>query len=231
MSKNLYIIGTCHLDFHGPEKLNKLLNELQPDLIAVEGLEDDTNRRIKWDLDKILLDIKNKIPDMTEIQLEITEKILKVFGSIIGYEVTEVKKYTQNNKIPIIYVDKDCIDSETVNTTLYNVYLDGYVALFNNLYSDFDCKDYELTLNLFIRHISGLFRLFRSVYSFMSSDEVYKREEREEYMFNKIKELLVSGPSNIVLICGASHMDSLNGMFQSPDYREYKIKTYDLIFA
>lgn len=37
--KKIHIIGTCHIDFNGPDNLYKLIEELQPDMVAVEGLK------------------------------------------------------------------------------------------------------------------------------------------------------------------------------------------------
>lgn len=88
--------------------------------------------------------------------------------------------------------------------------------LFNDICinQEINYDDYEFILNRFIEGIRSLIRINR-FFRFAKSNALneikleLKMEERNNYIFDKVKSLLKLH-SNIILICGEAYMHSIN---------------------
>ncbi len=112
-NENLYLIGTVHIDLDGPKRLEGLLTQISPDLIALE---------FHKDREALVQERKNINPKEEERQ---TDEILAEAGlsltpeqrrvildggrdmnSVIGYEFNVSKAYTDANpKSKLEYID------------------------------------------------------------------------------------------------------------------------------
>lgn len=234
-------MGTCHLDINGPVNLYKLIAQINPNIVAIEGLNPEFIGPIndKWNYDEILTRIKIKIPNMTESQYKLTEKLIKEITALMGYELRIVEKYTKDNNIPIEYIDKDCINNDTINYILEE-YINTYVALFNKycISQEIDYNNnnqYQSVLDKFteeIRNTMLYFRFLRKMGINWNHEMIDKLKfvERDEYMFNKLLSL-IENYSNIMLVCGSNHMNSIYDMFKKQNSELYKLETYDLFMT
>lgn len=102
-NKQLYVIGTCHVDLKGPKRLEALLREISPDIIALEFHKD---REISLKKKKGFLDREDKemeeilkksgIP-LTPKQKKIILEISRKFNSLTGYEFTTSRNYADTH--------------------------------------------------------------------------------------------------------------------------------------
>jgi len=103
-NENLYLIGTNHIDLDGPKRLEGLLRQISPDVVALEFHKDN---------EAMMEQIKSVDPEeeekkieelFTEAGLSVTPKQKKTMlegtmaiRDVTGYEVTTSKAYTDAN--------------------------------------------------------------------------------------------------------------------------------------
>lgn len=112
-NKNLYLIGTVHTDLEGPRRLEGLLKDISPDIIALEFHKD--RESLIEQRKSITPEEEEKETDnvLREIGLSLTPKQRKVMleggrdiCSVMGYEFHVSKAYTSENpKSRLEYID------------------------------------------------------------------------------------------------------------------------------
>ncbi len=109
-NKNLYLVGTVHLDIRGPKRLENLLREISPDIIALEHNKDRGDLKIlrkaaeveERELYQMLDEAGLKIN--TEQRNTLMQSI-RFMENISGYELKTCKKYSEINKKALDYID------------------------------------------------------------------------------------------------------------------------------
>lgn len=112
-NENLYLIGTVHYDLDGPKRLERLLTQISPDVIALEfhkDLEDLMQERKNLDRKE---EEKQVDESLKECGLLMTLKQKRAFlygqrdiNSVIGYEHKVSKAHTDANpKSRLEYID------------------------------------------------------------------------------------------------------------------------------
>lgn len=221
-SINFHIIGTIHNDFTAPTKLSELIEEINPDIILSEGLDEhDNNHKTNWEFIEMLPKIKSKFLDLNEYQIIFIEKLLKKIDSVFGYEHMSAKNYSKINNIPLEYIDKPCISDNFINNDLPDYHIDMIIFILNKMdsflkiSSDNNELELETLYNEFIetqKSILKLTRFFRNISSIECSElyNSFNIDEREEYFYNKIINIFNSNLySNILFICGNYHVDRI----------------------
>ena len=109
-NRRMVLIGTCHVDPSGPQRLEEALRTLQPSHLAAEISEDrlreEVRERFRREYDRfesIMLEDKGIIlaPDMEEKLKERYE----AFDALSNYEFHAVKGYAHEHGLPISYID------------------------------------------------------------------------------------------------------------------------------
>ncbi len=112
-NKNLYLIGTAHIDLKGPQRLEGLLKRISPDIVALEFHRD---REFLIEKRKsVSPEVEEKETDdvLREVGLNLTPKQRKTMleggreiTSIMGYEFTVCRDYVHANpKLKLKYID------------------------------------------------------------------------------------------------------------------------------
>jgi pheromone shutdown protein TraB len=232
MSKTLHLIGTCHVDPDGAYKLHVILKQIEPDVIAVEYLDRGTrdNRRINFNYTEILSAIRSQIIDMTESQFGFTQRFIKEIGLCLGYEITTVENYAKDHDIYVHCIDKDCLDNNTLNDTLKNTLVELYVYLFKeyakmNININHDEEvEYKKFRDKFIEALKEILMLSESLLKSENTlNEKFKMRKRNNYISNKLKEILRSS-SNVAFVGGFAHIYSLQYMFDKEKDVEIKVQ-------
>lgn len=127
-NKNLYLIGTVHTDIEGPRRLEGLLRDISPDIIALEfhkDREDLTNLRKsseeeERETDQVLNEIGLILtPEQRSTFLEGG----RIISSVMGYELRTCRKYTQENpKTRLKFIDLSIFKNGKQE------FIDGYTA-------------------------------------------------------------------------------------------------------
>lgn len=102
----LYLVGTHHLDFKGPERLEKFLGFVRPDTIGLEPMVENYHRRIQ-DHDQIKsqkLLLRFMLKD--QYGSEATENIVK-YLDVLGYELWVPTKFSgENSGVTLVHCDE-----------------------------------------------------------------------------------------------------------------------------
>jgi hypothetical protein len=108
MIKSLYLCGTVHLDLAGPERLEKVLEVVKPDCIAVESypeLSQDVLEKRKeiagLDEKAISQKIKDRFGTIEGIRIDSASAIL----NCAGYEIWTPFEYAKKNDIQIVQIE------------------------------------------------------------------------------------------------------------------------------
>jgi len=117
-NENLYLIGTIHTDLGGPERLEGLLNQISPEIVALEFSE-DRMERMEGIKNMSLEEGEKEIDDLImEIGLSVTSKqkkamldVRKITHSVYSYEFYTSKSYTDKNpNSKLEYIDLPLLD-------------------------------------------------------------------------------------------------------------------------
>lgn len=110
-NQNLYLIGTVHIDLEGSRRLEGLLKNISPNIVALEFSKDreksmKSNRTPKEEereTDKMLDEVGLKL---TAKQRKTISEIGEISKSLIGFELRTCRDYVQENpKIRLEYID------------------------------------------------------------------------------------------------------------------------------
>ncbi|MBW3020417.1 hypothetical protein KY334_03910 [Candidatus Woesearchaeota archaeon] len=102
-NSNLYLIGTCHGDPKGKERLNRALNRLNPDILTIEYNDEAYNSK-KPQIKELVNVLENAFYDVGLGQ-EYQESKEAFNQSINPFELDVLKNYSIENNIPLHYID------------------------------------------------------------------------------------------------------------------------------
>ena len=111
VNKNLYLIGTVHVDLEGQRRLEGLLNRISPDIIALEFNEDRENlTELKWSPEEEEREMEKMVAKLdlalTPNQRKTILECGRIMNSVMGYELRTCKEYIQKNpKTRLEYID------------------------------------------------------------------------------------------------------------------------------
>ncbi|MEK6758073.1 MAG: hypothetical protein AABX88_03000 [Nanoarchaeota archaeon] len=98
MRERLTLIGTNHKDIRGCDRLTKLLNHINPEIITLEFTEDRVNEREKT-VDLIYNELKKK-----SIDEELLDEWFEIYSKS-PYEFKTCEQYSKEKKVPLYYID------------------------------------------------------------------------------------------------------------------------------
>ena len=110
----IYLIGTNHVDLHGPQRLNLALEEIVPDIVLAEGDFNKDHARINY------LGFLRNFLRTYHIEEELAQAVIEK-QKRLGYESAISKKYTETHgkkfdylkdKIPTPNVQKLKVDAK-----------------------------------------------------------------------------------------------------------------------
>lgn len=129
-NKNLYLIGTVHIDLKGPQRLEGLLKLIGPDTVALEFHKDREHLIEKRK--KVNPEVEDRETDdvLREVGLPLTPKQRKTMfeggreiTSVMGYEFTVCRDYTRANpKSKLKYIDISIFENGVKE------FKEGYIA-------------------------------------------------------------------------------------------------------
>jgi len=94
----VYLIGTLHTDYlYGPEKLEKMYQDLAPDVLLTELNEADLGIKDK------MVDALKKVENVSEFREEFLDFI--EFAKCCGWEPQFNKDYGNRNRLPVHLID------------------------------------------------------------------------------------------------------------------------------
>ena len=105
MAKIIHLIGTCHIDIDGEQKLNTLLTKLSPNVITLEH-----NSKLiitKKECQEMSNNIISSLNPSNEIESQFIHDAIKSFGQVLGYEYKTCQKYVCDNNILLLSIEKD----------------------------------------------------------------------------------------------------------------------------
>lgn len=96
----LYLVGTHHLDFQGPERLKKFLGFVRPDTIGLESTIEEAQRRIKDHESVASQSLLLKLMLKSQYGSDSAENITKYLNMLgyetwVPYEFANIKKETK----------------------------------------------------------------------------------------------------------------------------------------
>jgi hypothetical protein len=129
-NKNLYLIGTAHIDLKGPQRLERLLKRISPDIVALEFHKD--RESLIEERKSVSPEVEEKETDdvLREVGLSLTPKQRKTMlvsgreiTSVMGYEFTVCRDYAHANpKSRLEYIDISIFENGV------NEFKEGYIA-------------------------------------------------------------------------------------------------------
>jgi hypothetical protein len=228
--KEIFLIGTSHIDIKGPQRINKILEEEKPDIVTVEfPMEDLENaEKLKEYIKKSLLLIKysaRKIPFTPFTQAEIIkfnkDTLIKYF-SILNYELFTAKEYCDKNKIQLLCIDSKEYSDKVCGEISKN-FKEKTLLHFNRIN--------PRMLELSIKHFQ---EISDNSYSWKKPEKIPKEDktmllERNKHM---IKEILKIKNKKIIHISGAAHIfENSPNMYEMLKQINKKVKRIKLIDA
>ncbi|NIM47182.1 MAG: hypothetical protein GTN40_03425 [Candidatus Aenigmarchaeota archaeon] len=200
----LYLLGTKHGDFRGPERLRKFFQVIKPTVVGLEatmeGFRKDTEFRRRLSDPKYFArtmnDIKAALPNAN---IETAQLILKNYA----YESVETDKYTASTGAKLVHCDEpyEIVEFENWGTRLVDTFHNVLMASPNELTAETE-RTYSnpniLTFNMLtlvriagrdrfteaklreqegmILYVGGLFHIFGNYHSpFYGKGNLYER--------------------------------------------------------
>ena len=102
----LTLIGTAHFDINGYNRLGKLLQKFNPDIIGIEETKEDSIETS--DLVRRLTDKKTFLEALKNLQKKFPDsnpETLKLWLSSVNYEQRAVDDHSASKNIPVFYCD------------------------------------------------------------------------------------------------------------------------------
>lgn len=231
---NIYLIGTAHVSGESINRVECAINEIDPDLVAVE-LDKDRFMGIinsgSGDEHTNKVDIL-KIIKEGNIGLFLVHTILANFQKDIGDKFgikpgSEMKKAVD---LAIIYNKPVSLIDRPVNITLKRVLksmtLKEKLNLLRDILSDDDSIDVdEKSLNEMVNNAEDLVQLLKEV-----SPTIYKVlvDERDQYMAKNLFEIS-KGKEKIVAVVGAGHLKGIANYLKLLEKNEIDIDLNELM--
>ncbi|MDO8460404.1 MAG: TraB/GumN family protein [Nanoarchaeota archaeon] len=134
--KNLYLVGTVHIDIEGPRRLEGILRDISPDTLALESHKDRENlvslRKSPEEEEREIDQILNETGlTLTPKQKSIALESGRILNSFMGYESRTCNKYVQDNpKTKLEYIDLSVFKNGRQE------FIDGYTAATRGLFEE-----------------------------------------------------------------------------------------------
>lgn len=134
-NQNLYLVGTVDIDLAGPRRLERILNRLSPDIVALEFHKDREFAIEEWkkvspeeeerEIDKVLQEVGLGLtPEQKRTMLEAG----RVINAVMGYEYTVSKAYTNANpNSRLEYIDISLFENGIQE------FKEGYIAVMKGM--------------------------------------------------------------------------------------------------
>lgn len=210
MAGELIYIGIVHIDPRGGQRLEKLLNQIKPEILTVE-VSDEKLKSMDAAREEIRLALKQK-----GLNQELAEKYVSI--SIFStYEWTVSRDYAKKQDIPIHKVDirtqETAEMSQRVVEMLKNRYLTDEIL-------EQKIRDYEACIKLPIWQNFFDKQFYSSVKVLASSpDTQVWLKKRDAFMAEKISDIIEKNPDKrVVHVGGALHMVENEGLIESTLY-------------
>lgn len=228
--KEIILVGTLHIDTKGPERLQKILEKENPDIVSIVCSKESLFKSIKRQeyINKNKLTLKHstrriKFTPFTQSEIpKLNKETLMKFFSIISFELIIAKKYTEENNKKLIFTDK-------------KEYEEGYFKNFSNNpnkniihhFKMLKRKTFELPPEYFQKVIDQLYK----------NNQPKKIEEkdslfllrRNKYAVNKILE---TKAKKIIHIVGMAHIfNNSPNMYEMLKQKGQNVKRLKLIDA
>jgi len=201
------MVGTCHVDLKGPERLKKFLNFVRPTSIAHESSKETAEEQMKQrfkTINQLLQEINHPDPET---------RLLNMVEYAYGYELwvpyqhkkednPTVKIYSLEDHANVEYLDQKIAEMEQ-NGEDVSMTSDTLLSNLDKIVEEGDIKAFQEAID--------------SIYAdpCSSAGEIcgfvkeYICEKREQDMEQKVREILVKDSAGtLVVICGAGHFFS-----------------------
>jgi hypothetical protein len=201
--KQLYLIGTYHLDMKGPERLEKFLGFVRPNVIGLETTEENFNRRIE---DHNLLELQHSLL-LSQFKLQYGQKTAKniiKYLEMLGFENWVSGKFSKENLgVSLVYCDE--VNKEVVRMATKKVFGDS-VSETQDVTVDYVKKLAMTDFNELQKEVDLRYKN-NSVAELKKDSDLFKRlnHDRDEIAELKIREAYSNVNQNMVYVGGQLH--------------------------
>lgn len=224
MQKYITLIGTCHFDPNGFEKLMKAFQSINPDLIFVELPINTKSREFtENDFSDIMIKMIHEIPQYEHFIYYLIPKI----KNMIGYEYRAIKEYSSCSNKPIINIDVNpeypINQNSDMNGDLGESPPD---TINNNEIKKLYCKAFCALIKVFIPHedftdqnISEKYANFilqKLVQFTQNSYPITLYQDRDQFMAENI--IKHSHGKSCVFVGGIFHIKNMEHIFKNLGY-------------
>ena len=227
--KNIVLIGTAHISSESIKFVKKMIDEKNPDAIAIELCKprfDILFNEEQWENTDILKILKEKKLFFLLVNIFLSnfqKKVGDKIGAKPGGEMIAAYEKAKEKNISLKLIDRK---SQTTLLRIWNkITLWTRIKLFFNfLFSIFESKSLTKEKVESLKRKDQTQHLLQSMEKFIPDVKKYLIDERDLYMAQKIRELK---EKNIIAIVGAGHLRGVKEAIQSTKEKVCKIKSLD----
>ncbi|MBN2014685.1 MAG: TraB/GumN family protein [Candidatus Altiarchaeota archaeon] len=215
--REIFLIGTAHVSKESVDLVKKVIEEEDPDVVAVELDEqryESLMNKKKWDETEIHKVIKEKKTHLFLLQLLLTNfqrKIGDELGIKPGSEMLKAAETAREKNIRIALVDRDI--RITLKRAFNRMGLKEKFSIFYSLFSGVFERE-EITEDLLdrLKDKDVMTEMMQELAKEIPSIKEVLLDERDKYIAQKIREL---EGRKIVAVVGAGHVGGIKEIIES----------------